>query len=306
MKSIFKQKQIAAFFILGVLTLIWVPAWGQENRTQFEVSGFIDWAPGEVNIEASFNLAQAGIRLPTGRFMGEEILREAHPRLLRPYLFSLVLDSNSTIRDLVNRGEVSLEELDTLSQGSGKNPPSLSADLTRMIGRYTVNIEKISAFLTRNRRAVEAPVPLIPAGAADYTGIIIIADEELPVRGRKTNVLAGPCLFPKIWDTNMNLVYDINMFENSRKEGALMVRYTVPENIFRPTPSGLEGELAALTGPYPLRILAREVFGINQTDLIITRDDALKILSTGNNRRLLREGRVVLALNEKMLKTQSE
>ena len=301
MKSIFKPKQMA-FFILGALVLTCVPARAQENRAQFEVSGLVDWVPGELNIEASFNLAQAGIRLPTGRFMGEEILKEAHPRLLRPYLLSLALDSNSTVRDLVNRGEVSLEELDMCCQGSGKSPPSLSADLTRMIGRYTVSMEKIGASLTRHRRAIEAPVPLIPVGAADYTGIIIIADGELPIRGRNAGALAEPCLFPKIWDTDMNLVYDINMFESGGK-GSLMVRYTVPENIFRPTPSGLEAELASLAGPYPLRILAREVFGINPTDLVIARDDALKILSTANNRRLLREGRVVLALNREKLKT---
>ena len=299
MKSFFKPKQIAAFFSVVILAFICVPAHGQ---THFDVSASIDWIRRELNAEAGFNLAQAGIKLPSGRFRGEETLKEAAPRLIRSYLLSVRLDSGSTIRDLIDRGEVSLEELDTLCQGQEKFPPSLSADLTRMIGRYTVALERISAFFTRHSRAIEPSIPLIPTGPADYTGIIIIANEELPVRGRKNAALAEPCLFPKIWDTGMNLVYELNMLE-PRKEGALMVRYTVPENIFRPTPSGLEGELAALAGPYPLRILAREIFGINPTDLLIAREDALQILSTENNRRLLREGRVVLVLNEKMLKS---
>jgi hypothetical protein len=56
-------------------------------------------------------------------------------------------------------------------------------------------------------------------------------------------------------------------------------------------------------GSNPLRILAREVFGLNPTDPVIDREDALKILSSENNRRLLREGRVVLVLNETKLKS---
>ena len=105
----------------------------------------------------------------------------------------------------------------------------------------------------------------------------------------------------------MNLIYERNMVEPSSvsfagKDGTFMIFYAVADSIFRPTPSGLEGELASLLGPRPLRILARGVFGVTPTDPVIDRDDALKIISTENNRRLLREGRVALVLNEKMLK----
>ena len=285
-----------------MLLTVLFPSFGQEGQNRFDVSGSVDWVRGEVYTQASFNLAQAGLKLPSGRFMGEEILREASPRLVRPYLLCLRVDSNSTVEDIVNKGELSLEELDSMSAEAEKIPPSLSADLTCMIGRYTVLMEKISALLTRHRRAVEPERPLVPVQTADYTGIIIIADMELPIHGRNAWGLVEPCLSPKIWDTNMNLVYERNMTDPARKEGALIVRYAAAESIFRPTPSGLDGDLAALVGPNPLRILAREAFGINPTDLVIDRDDALKILSGENNRLLLREGRVVLVLNEKMLK----
>jgi hypothetical protein len=251
--------------------------------------------------QVSFDLLQAGIRLPAGRFTGEQILKEAYPRLLRPYFLPIKVDSSSTIRDLVERRELSLGELDAFSLEAEIVPVSLSSDLARMIGRYTVSIEKISASLLRHRRAVEPPRPLIPIQTADYTGIIIIADDELPIHGRHSRSLVEPCLFPKIWDTNMNLIYDRNMLEPSYG-GVLMVHYTTLENIIRPTPSGLEGELAALLGPNPLRIIARGVFGIYTTDPVIHRDDALRILSSENNRRLLREGRVAFVVNEEVLR----
>lgn len=279
------------------------PAYGQNGRIGFDVSGSIDWIQGELNAEVSFDLAQAGIRLPTGRFMGEEALNDAYPRLLLPSLLSLKVDSSSTIRDLVDRREISLQELDAICKEAGKIPPSLSSNLTRMIGRYSILMEKISAMFILQSRAIEPRRPLISALTADYTGIIVIAERELPVHGRNSRALVEPCLFPKIWDTNMNLIYERNMINPPRgKEGALMVRYAVPESIFRPTPSGLDGDLAALLGPNPLRILARGTFGIFPTDLIIDSEDAMKILSTENNRRLLREGRVALVLNEEILK----
>ena len=285
----------AAFVFFGAS----IPASAQESSVRFDVSASLDWLGGQINGQASFNLAQAGLRLPAGRLTGEEILLSSYPRLLRPYLLSLRVDSNSTIGDMIENRELSLETLEALSLAARRTPPSLSADLSGMIGRYTIFMEAISGSLIRHRRALEPPRPLLPAQVADYTGIIIIADEELPVHGRNTLALLEPCLFPKIWDTNMNLVYERQMMDPTRQ--ALMVRYAVRDSIFRPTPSGLEGDLAGLLGPRPLHIIARQAFGIYPTDPVIDRDDALGILSSENNRRLLREGRVALVLNQAKL-----
>jgi len=290
------KKSIAlCFLILAVSS-----AWGQQ--ASFNVSSSVDWIKGELYSEVSFDLAQAGVRLPTGRFLAEEILKDAYPELLRPNLLSLRLDSNTTVANLAERGELPLALLDSICLEAEKVPPSLSPDLKRMTGRYTMPMDRISALFTRHRQAIEPPRPLIRAQTADYTGIIIIADSELPVHGRRGQALVEPCIFPKIWDTDMNLVFERNMLGVEGQTGNRMVRYIARESIFRPSPSGLEGELAALLGPNPLRIIAREVFGLNPTDPVIDREDALKILSSENNRRLLREGRVALVLNETKLR----
>jgi len=284
------------FLILAVF-----PAWGQQ--ASFDVTSSVDWARGELYSQVSFDLAQAGIRLPAGRFFAEETLEDAYPELLRPSLLSLRLDSNTTVGNLAERGELPLALLDSICLEAEKVPPSLSPDLKRMTGRYTMLMDRISALFTRHRQAIEPPMPLIRAPSANYSGIIIIADNELPVHGRRGQAVVEPCIFPKIWDTDMNLIYERNMLNPENETGNRMVRYTTRESIFQPSPSGLEGELAALVGSNPLRILAREVFGLNPTDPVIDREDALKILSSENNRRLLREGRVVLVLNETKLKS---
>jgi hypothetical protein len=277
------------------LTLALVSLGAQSNppgQGRMGVSGFLDWETGELNFLVSLNLAAAGIGLPGGRSLGEEILKDEYPQLLRPFLLSLAVDSSSTLGDWINRGSLSLALLDALSRGAEKTHPALSADLLSLTGRYTLRIGDLSAALSRHREAAEPPRVLGAAAGADYSSLIVIADGELPVRGRKTRALALPCLFPKIWDGDMNLIYERNMGDPKRQ----MVRYVPPERIFRPTPSGLEGELGEFAGPRPLRIFARGVFGMEPTDLVIDREDARRILSSKTNRDLLREGRVILVL----------
>jgi hypothetical protein len=173
--------------------------------------------------------------------------------------------------------------------------------MTRLSGGYSLDLVKLSAALIRHTRPAEVMRTLNPVPAPAYTGIIIIASEELPVHGMKGAALPLPCLFPKIWDSDMNLLYGRNMLDPRLAAERPMVRYASEDQIFRPGPSGLSTEITALVGPRPLRIFARSVFGIRPTDPVIDREDCLLIISSGENRRLLQEGKVVIVLKEETL-----
>jgi hypothetical protein len=255
----------------------------------------------EIKAAVSLDLASAGIKLPTGRTQAESLISAEYLRLIRPGILNLPVDSSSTIAGLIDRGEFSFVRAENLALGARMVPHALSPDLTSLSAAYSVSLAGVSADLIRHRRPGEIPRTLTPVPAPAYTGIIIIADGELPVHGMKSAALPVPCLFPKIWDTGMNLIYERNMLEPRSAQS--MARYATPETIFHPGPSGLSAEIAALVGTRPLRILARGVFGERPTDPIIDRQDALQIISSEENRRLLREGRVVIVLNESVLKS---
>jgi len=53
-------------------------------------------------------------------------------------------------------------------------------------------------------------------------------------------------------------------------------------------------DIVLRTGQDPLRILAYKVFGTKRSDIIITKQDALKILLNENNRKLIENGKVVI------------
>jgi hypothetical protein len=263
------------------------------------ITGAVEWDTLCIKSTVSLDLLKAGIKLPSGRTQGESILESGYLRLIQPNIMDIQVDSSTTIADLIIRGEFSLEEAENLALKAQSVPPALSTDLKKISSSYTMNIYDVSAALLRHNRASPIMRTLTPVSSAQYTGIIIIADDKLPLYGMRTSALAVPCLFPKIWDSNMNLIYERNMLET---RSTTMVRYAPSSGIFQENPSGLAPEVVEAAGNRPLRIFAKALYGINPTDIIIDNSDAMLIISSNENRRLLSEGKVVFIVNDSVLK----
>ena len=253
----------------------------------------------QINAEISIDLASAGLRLPAGRTQAESLLKADYLNLIRPLLFQLQADSSSTIGDLINRGEFTLTQTDAIALNAGAVPPAMQPDLRRMSETHTILLSTFSSQLIRHSRPAQIIRTLTPVSSASYTGIIIIAAEELPVYAMRSKALAIPCLFPKIWDSDMNLVYERSTLE---ARNITMVRYSTSEKILQNNPSGLTPELRQIIGDRPMRVFARSVFGVNPTDIIIDREDALTIISSEENRRLLSQGKVVIVLDDSVMR----
>ena len=266
---------------------------------ELTIQGSLEWERMEFNSMVTFDLKKAGIKLPAGRSQAEAILADEYEGLIRPFIGGIQADSSSTLADLLDKGELSSA---ALMRSVRSLPPALSPDLSSIFARYSVSLNDIGAELIRHSSPQRINAPLIPAPARDYTGIIIIADKELPVHGKSVSALALPCLFPKIWDSDMKLVFERNMLnpEAGRKTGP--VRYASQENILLAVPSSLNEDVVKRVGENPLFIMAEGLFGTVPTDPIINKEDALLILSSENNRRLLLEGRIVIVLDKKELK----
>jgi hypothetical protein len=262
------------------------------------IKGVIEWDRMELSSVISFSLKDAGLKLPAGRSQAEALLEDSYPALVREAILGIQVDSSSTVGDLVNSGELPLREADAFPSEAARIPPSLSTDLSSISARYSLSLYKISSTLIKHRYPREPAAPLIPSAARSYTGIIIIADESLPVHGRNENVFLRPCLFPKIWDSEMNLIYE----RNTALPDKDIIYYVSKESIFASNPSGLDEKLTARVGSNPLKIMARGVFGRIPTDPVIDKEDALIILSSQANRLLLRDGKVALVLDKKALK----
>jgi hypothetical protein len=269
------------------------------GEVKIGINGAVEWDTLRVQAVVSLDLASADIKLPSGRSRGGALINSEYIRLIRPGIMELQVDSSSTIADLVRRGEFSLIEAETLALQAVSVPTALSPDFQNISASYTLSLAGVSAALLRHNRPVPVMRTLVPLPAPTHTGIIIIASEKLPVYSMRSTALPIPCLFPKIRDTDMNLIFERNMLE---LKNTAMVLYSPPSSIFQNSPSGLSPELSAFVGERPMRIFARGVFGIKPTDLIIDRDDALLIISSNENRRLLSEGKVAIILDDSVLR----
>jgi hypothetical protein len=272
---------------------------------KFAVTGTVDWKKMEITVNLALDLASAGVRLPTGRARAEEILTVEFVGLSRPYILAIPVDSSATVEDLIGLGGFSFLGPESFAETARRGQATLTPDFSVLSASYTLDLSILSSQLIMHSRSAEIQRILTPVPAASYSGIVIIASGELPVHGRRTGAFVSPCLFPKVWDSDMNLLYERNILD-PKSANRTLARYAAEADIFRDTPSGLSPELSALVGDNPLRIIARGVFGARPTDPIIDREDALIILSSEDNRRLLREGKVAIILGDDALETRLE
>jgi hypothetical protein len=286
----FIQRSIA----FGILLSACISLGAREIKS--DIKGSFDWEQMRIDAELSVDIAAAGIQLPSGRTQAEETLFSHYFDRMRPFILSIRLDSSTVIGDLVDSGEISPVIVDMLALQASRQAPKYSVDFRAISSKYVIDLKNVGSKLVSRNLGGRAAHIINPRPAAEYTGIIIIAQDKLPVHGRKNFEELLPCLFPKIWDTEMNLIYDKDMTKPDWGVDFTMVHYTGADSIFENTPSGLSANLQKVVGDKPLRVIARGVFGINPTDPIIDRADALIILSSETNKRLLNEGRVAFII----------
>jgi hypothetical protein len=264
------------------------------------IKGMLDWEEMEISFEVSLDLAQSGYKLPTGRTASEAELSRLYPVLARPVLEELPINSSATIGIYVEEGRLDPSFTDNIAALAGAVPPFLSRDFNNICSIYKLGLTTIAELIPPQQNSVLAPPLLNPIETGSYTGIIIIADGELPEHGKRSVALPLPSFAPRLWDSDMGLLFDRGKVKN----GIIPFYYMNTENIFSPQPGGLSAEAKAVAGSNPLRIIATEVFGKRPTDLVIAAEDAAKILANEKNRQLLREGKLIIILNKSVLKTE--
>ena len=97
-----------------------------------------------------------------------------------------------------------------------------------------------------------------------------------------------PALLPEIYDTNFRPILEQDMIDPAAIERWGVAHYTDQTN-----PDAWRER----AGTQPLRIMARRAFGIIPTDVMISPEDADRILASDHNRNLLRDGRVVIIVS---------
>lgn len=252
----------------------------------YSVESSIDWKARVVTVRLTLDLHAAGLKLPSGRLEAERMADRDLPALAKDHFFAVRVDSRRTVEDTIEDGTISVDGILSLPGKARLASSSLTKDVGGYVATYELPLESIAAlYLDGSSPApTRAPVDAVPT--RDYTGIIIYAKGDLPVRGERVSGRASPCLFPRVYDESMRLILDRSMVAPEALAARGVLGYA----------DGAGIDATGRAGGDPLRIMALELFGDGRTDFVISRADAMRILSSPANRDLVRQGKVVVVI----------
>jgi hypothetical protein len=275
---------VAAFCLLAASPLA-----GEHDS--FAWKGDPDWQQGALILTVTTPVDPGEVS-PDLRYRAERRIEKLLPGLLADAVLPLRLDSLNTVGERIKEDERLFEALnDAAAAGVVEEASSLARDLSEVRLRYRFPFYGpsglASVFVTHSR-----PFPLQPVlgfvPSRDFSGLVIYARGELPAHGKETREHAQPAFFPKLYDEQLNLVLAAENCspDTLRRGGMAAYRYTEER------PSDLER-----VGPFPLRTVARGVFGKYSTDLILSDEAVRQLLSLEENRRMLQNCRILIVLD---------
>lgn len=275
---------LTVFFIFSSLSI--------HSEKFLNSTSSMDWTNYSFNSSVTLNLEKAGINMPSGKMSAINKINMDLPDLIKDPLLTLTVDSNTQLGDLVLNDSITLEQISAVTNQSKKTPAIFVSSRNMLKTSHFLDTLKLSSILIKHNYPYKNARPVENIPSRKYTGIIIDARGKLNVHGEFTQDEVFPCFFPVIWDEKMNCIYERNMGDPEIEGKKGMVHYDWSSDI---------SKYADRIGNDPLHISARKVYGRFRTDPVISRKDALKILSVPENLELLRQGKVVILLDKENL-----
>ncbi len=252
-----------------------------------------DWEDGEIHSVIKLDMIKSGLQLPSDRNAAFELIDRYLPSEVKDIYLSLIVDSSHRVGNYLAEGRITLNDLNEIIKYGEKSNPAFSTDLSKAIVHVHTPIHEVAKLFIRHEIPYVPTMPPTTVISKNYSGIIIDARGALPVHGEYTEEKLNPCIFPKVWNTDMSKIFDKNMLDPkiAKKQGIVVYSASLNEELYRDR-----------VGANPLRIIARSVYGENRTDPIISMEDSGRILSRPENLKLLRDGKIVIICDKDMLR----
>lgn len=273
--------------IVFVLTIILLPLLLFAQAGNFtEYSYEIDWEEEKIRIVITSPVPQSGKNLPGAALRVEREIETMIHSILKEAVSGIQVDSRQTGKHFL-REDPELEYLfETFIKSGSRSAAVHSIDLSELTVRYEFPFSpELYRMFIRHEHPVSVPKRIEWYPTADFSGIVIYAKGELRVHGEDEPRQLEPCLFPRIFDEDMELILSKDMLPPD-----ILARGGV--NAY--TGSLDEGSWQERIGLNPLRMIAEGIFGTDYTDIIISRENAGQILYSANNRSLLSQGKILV------------
>jgi hypothetical protein len=268
--------------------------------THFEIL----WGEGKLIIDITGQLSPESNVLPENRLKAERAIDRSLATRLREQIFNLQLNSRFSVQEWIEARPDLFRALEQFRNTALKEYTTTGEDAQTLTVRYSLEIFPSFIELFVNHQE-ENPVPKTLRWQATraFSGLVVFVPRPLRKWGeapREATLVQA--LFPRIYyqkdgpGGEIALLWSVEMLKAPYLNRWGMVAYQE---------GFAEETYLERIGTDPMRIMARHLYGTSPTDVLIDEDDALKILSSPQNRVLLSEGRVLFLL-EPMTMEDSE
>jgi hypothetical protein len=271
-------------YIVIIFSLIFIlPVY---SLNDFDVSSSIEWDRAEFVITLTFKNDQN--LTPKTRFEAEQLAEDNISGIFLDSISDFPVDSYYTVNEMIKDNYNLLISLKGISENGKRGAAYFSSDFSSIIVSYTFpffgKTGLINPFITHNKAfPLNRVLGFTPT--ENFSGIVIYAMGEYSTIGPSEQRTIKPALFPKIYDENMNIVLEKEMCNPDTLKLWGMTAYS----------GNLELEpYMGRIGDNPIKIMAKMVYGINKTDIVISSLNASQILGNEQNRELLVNGNILI------------
>ena len=259
--------------------------YAETNKNQRFIKYSENWDSKEFIIEITNTVPMSEKSLPSLKSIIENENKIDLPYITLKGIEELTIDSKTNGKEYITDHPNTIEAILDLAADFTKKSSIFSLDFKTLVSTYSINIYPDIAGLFLNHSRTTAITPKLDfIATSSFSGIIIYVDTDLPLYGKHSTGSYTPCLFPRVYNEQLDVIVDPLMVnpEIIKKEGTVAYRT-----------SAKTLDLARI-GNSPLKIKARGIFGINNTDLIISTRDSEKILSRKENLELIKQGKILI------------
>jgi hypothetical protein len=262
--------------------------------------GLADWEHGALILDTRTPV-EPGEVYPDLRYRTQRRIEEELPDLIVEAVLGLNLDSFDSVGDRIKQDEVQVSPgapwvafqglKDAAADGFVEESASFSRNLREVHIRYRVPFfgpDGLASTFVRHRRPLPMRSVLGFVPSRPFDGLVIYAQGELPAHGKDTRERVQPAFFPRLFDQDLNLVLSAEMCQPEALKRWGVAAYSY---------SGERAVDLERVGAFPLRTVARGVFGKNSTDLLLSDEAVRQLLALEANRRMLQEGRVLIVID---------
>ncbi len=255
-----------------------------------DYSSKIDWKKGELEISVNINYPPDSTKL--GMRNDSEIIFD--DKFFDIFMNSVSETSNGTVyfnskytmAEIIQKHPLILNKIETIRNNAAMVYNVYHEDMSGVKMMYRIDMFRdILPYFIFHKKAYPLQEKYIWVPNKKYTGVVIYAKGQYPVRGESRESSLNLSFFPSVYTVDMEKIISAELVEPSFLGKHGTAAFTDNDN---------DPVIKERAGENPLYTMAEEIFGKNRTDIIIPSEAADLLLYKKLNTDLIREGRFVI------------